>query len=349
MSHNAWKKWEAPTIQLPAVHGDAAKNLLTMSTVVGGEEDASVRAERLLDVLEEMVPFAGASIASWDMSTRTHQTVARRYYDDSMEGFLNGSFTTEDQLFDLARASGTTFRWSDTPFPYRESRSAQTVFIPAGYDEGFSAPLRTTEGRYTGAIHLSVTHRDDLPEHLTPALSWLPSVIGPVADQLADMRTIRRDLFTDEESVMLVENDGTVVSLDDETITQRSSTRVEHIVGNLVVGSLTELQRRGIHKFLVRISDSLLYTVTCVWTGTRLIAGLSAIAPPYELTHRELEVTSLVVDGWTNSQVAMRLGVSARTVEKHVQNIFVKVGVASRASLCVVAVREGLIMLTLPR
>jgi ATP/maltotriose-dependent transcriptional regulator MalT len=51
------------------------------------------------------------------------------------------------------------------------------------------------------------------------------------------------------------------------------------------------------------------------------------------LTGRELEITRLVVDRMTNSQIASELFLSPKTVETHLRNIFRKVGVGSRVEL----------------
>jgi DNA-binding CsgD family transcriptional regulator len=48
------------------------------------------------------------------------------------------------------------------------------------------------------------------------------------------------------------------------------------------------------------------------------------------LTTREQEVLVLVADGKTNLQIADRLSLSARTVQKHLEHIYDKVGVRTR-------------------
>jgi DNA-binding CsgD family transcriptional regulator len=50
------------------------------------------------------------------------------------------------------------------------------------------------------------------------------------------------------------------------------------------------------------------------------------------LTARELEVLRLVASGLTNKAIAARLFVSERTVDRHVSNIYSKLGVSSRAA-----------------
>jgi len=50
------------------------------------------------------------------------------------------------------------------------------------------------------------------------------------------------------------------------------------------------------------------------------------------LTARECEVIRLVAAGRTNREIAGALTISEHTVARHLQNIFVKLGVSSRAA-----------------
>jgi ATP/maltotriose-dependent transcriptional regulator MalT len=61
-----------------------------------------------------------------------------------------------------------------------------------------------------------------------------------------------------------------------------------------------------------------------------------------ELTDRELEVLRLVAAGETNKAIATRLVLSERTVDRHVSNIFAKLGVSSRAAATAHAYERGL-------
>ena len=59
------------------------------------------------------------------------------------------------------------------------------------------------------------------------------------------------------------------------------------------------------------------------------------------LSAREVGVVSLVVEGWSNEEIAGRLGISVKTVESHLTRIFERVQVASRTELATRAIREG--------
>lgn len=65
--------------------------------------------------------------------------------------------------------------------------------------------------------------------------------------------------------------------------------------------------------------------------------------PDLGLTRREIEVLSLMAEGYTNQEIADRLIVSPTTVKTHVQNILQKLGVSDRTQAAVYAVRCGLI------
>ena len=60
------------------------------------------------------------------------------------------------------------------------------------------------------------------------------------------------------------------------------------------------------------------------------------------LSPRELEVLRLVAAGESNSQIARRLGLSTHTVERHVANLYRKIGARGRADATAYALRNGL-------
>jgi DNA-binding CsgD family transcriptional regulator len=89
-------------------------------------------------------------------------------------------------------------------------------------------------------------------------------------------------------------------------------------------------------------------------TFTRLGAAtdLARVAGPvnvdraagsHELTRRELEVLRLLSAGQTNKEIAAAIVVSVRTVDRHVSNIYAKLGVSSRAAATSYAHEHGLV------
>jgi DNA-binding NarL/FixJ family response regulator len=64
---------------------------------------------------------------------------------------------------------------------------------------------------------------------------------------------------------------------------------------------------------------------------------------PAGLTQRELEVLLVLVRGNSNQGIAEELGISAKTVGHHVQHVYEKAGVRSRAAATVWAYEHDLV------
>lgn len=85
------------------------------------------------------------------------------------------------------------------------------------------------------------------------------------------------------------------------------------------------------------------------WFSRRATAKLSALTrhetphPAKELSNRELDVLRLVATGKTNLEIGHALGISDKTVEKHIGAVFSKMQVSSRVEAAVLAVQQGLV------
>jgi putative nucleotidyltransferase with HDIG domain len=64
---------------------------------------------------------------------------------------------------------------------------------------------------------------------------------------------------------------------------------------------------------------------------------------PSDLSDREVEVLRLVARGMSNKRLAEALFISPRTAEHHVQHIYGKIGVSTRASAAMFAMEHGLV------
>ncbi|MGC8473737.1 MAG: response regulator [Candidatus Dormibacteria bacterium] len=99
--------------------------------------------------------------------------------------------------------------------------------------------------------------------------------------------------------------------------------------------------------------------------GIRAVASGSAILSPEltrklaqarleparasdRLSSREFAVLRLIAQGRANKEVALELGISLRTVEGHLHNIFEKLRVGSRTEAVVHAVNHGLLSISGP-
>jgi HD-GYP domain-containing protein (c-di-GMP phosphodiesterase class II) len=67
------------------------------------------------------------------------------------------------------------------------------------------------------------------------------------------------------------------------------------------------------------------------------------VAYPAGLTEREVEVLRLIARGQLNKQVATALGISPKTVGRHIEHLYAKAGVTTRAGATLFAMEHGLL------
>jgi DNA-binding NarL/FixJ family response regulator len=73
------------------------------------------------------------------------------------------------------------------------------------------------------------------------------------------------------------------------------------------------------------------------------LAGGGAGSKGHGLTPRELQVLRLLAAGKTNHAIASDLFLAEKTVDRHVSNIYAKLGVSSRAAATAHAYRHRLL------
>ncbi len=73
------------------------------------------------------------------------------------------------------------------------------------------------------------------------------------------------------------------------------------------------------------------------------LLGTSGSSETHGLTRRELQVLRLVATGKTNRGIATELVLSERTVDRHVSNIYAKLGLSSRAAATAYAYEHQLV------
>ena len=94
----------------------------------------------------------------------------------------------------------------------------------------------------------------------------------------------------------------------------------------------TALKPGGLHVCISLNRAGLDFTPTAVDLLTQLRPLLTRQAPPPRLTAREEQVLRLVADGLTDAAIGHRLGCSPRTVDKHLEHIYRRLGVSCRTA-----------------
>src|SRR6185437_4935960 len=117
-------------------------------------------------------------------------------------------------------------------------------------------------------------------------------------------------------------------------------------VKDLVVGSGLEFESRGTRALAGVPGEWTLHAVTGDSDRPPATPAVTAASPDTaarrqlgELSERELEVLALVAEGLRNDQIAARLYLSPRTVERHLSNIYAKFRVTGKAARAAAAAR----------
>jgi DNA-binding NarL/FixJ family response regulator len=67
------------------------------------------------------------------------------------------------------------------------------------------------------------------------------------------------------------------------------------------------------------------------------------VARPGGLSDREVEVITLLARGLTNKEIGTKLQISTKTAGNHVQHVFEKIGVTTRAAATMYAMEHRLL------
>ena len=95
---------------------------------------------------------------------------------------------------------------------------------------------------------------------------------------------------------------------------------------------------RAVHEGQSAVDPSVAAKLMAYVAAQRSVPPTLAAEP---LTDRELEVLALVAKGLTNRAIGHQLGISDRTVQGHLANIYGKMGASSRTEAVMAAVKLG--------
>jgi DNA-binding NarL/FixJ family response regulator len=167
----------------------------------------------------------------------------------------------------------------------------------------------------------------DLVEELQPDIVIM-DIAMPRMDGLEATRNIAREFPTTRVMVLSAHQDP------------------EHVMSLLKAGAASFLPKTvGLSELLEAIrathrGESVL-PPTIAKVVVDNLAGKRSLQEEAGLTAREIEVLRLVAEGHTNDSVAHQLGLSSRTVESHLTNIYAKLNVGSRTEAVMKAFRKG--------
>jgi DNA-binding NarL/FixJ family response regulator len=117
-------------------------------------------------------------------------------------------------------------------------------------------------------------------------------------------------------------------------------------------GEIQRAMRAGAAAYLLKSmpKDDLLAVIRAVHAGRRHVpsevaARLAEHLGEDDLTAREMEVLTLIRDGYRNKQIADELAIAETTVNFHVKNLVAKLQAKDRTHAVTIALRRGLLQM----
>jgi DNA-binding CsgD family transcriptional regulator len=311
----------------------------------------AARAAELLKQLHRLVPYDGASLCVRDPDSGEFTPVAMTGYDAAIQAWRESPEYRRDVAkvgLDRAREAMCL---RDLPVPPAEIRPWVELLEPAGFREGVSVGLYTSDGRYLGLLTLQTgtpTHPTDAARDLVGSLAPL---IADAVDPLRSFDLLAQLVGGAEYGTVLCRGGAALPlpGLPTHPVLASQSALLTVAFGRLASG---------------RTSMSFRWPATEALGGVRRVTVLrSPPRPPYHLTaivllspagdlhgltRRELQIAGLLVDGWPNQRIAAALYITERTVAAHVEHILTKLNVPTRTAAAVHAVDHGLYIPTPP-
>ena len=184
-------------------------------------------------------------------------------------------------------------------------------------------------------------------------------IVGEAADGEETVRVVRKL----KPKILLLDLMPEVTGL--ETLRELGKLRIQTrtIVVTAAIGKaqVIEMLQLGAHGIVLKHSalQLLLKCIRCVshgqyWVGRESVSDLvqalrrmmrdhraSEASRDFGISSREMQVVTHVVAGYTNKDLAGKLGISLQTAKHHLTNIFDKLGVSNRLELVLFAIDHG--------
>lgn len=301
------------------------------------------RSQTLLDVLASRVNSSASAIALWDPFTKSHVTMTNEGYPNQVMDYFNTGFVGSDPLFKHMEHVGTgALRWKDFP-GYLNSLSVREFFRPAGFQEGLSARLVTSGGIYVGVLHVN----SDSPRYPSPEdVSYINALRNRFAATL-DIRSrpaLVAEFISPGSPAWLVARNGAALPLHPELPDDLADPQLSTLVRSLA-GTATSFRvpRSGLPPLFFGMYP----TSPLLPFGAPTSLVITRVEDlPFGISHRELEVLTLVARGFTATQAGEFLSISPKTVGHHIEHLLTKTGARNRVELAARATVDGLFSAT---
>lgn len=316
-----------------------------MLEVTASTPPLAERARGFLEWLEGWVPFEAAWMAVAGPHSNVYETVASAGLDRSVLDYLDRPAMAQELELTGLNRHRPPVSVAELPVAVDELPAWAECLTPAGFREGLATALFDPGGQHVGFLGLLSSSTEPpsalMRSRLRRVSPWIARGLSPMRSLAATARIVKgatagavllRDGDTQPlpglEDHVLLASDSPVVSL----------ARVTLLAGQIYKSFMWPAQDGLLAGGHVRISVLAAAELPTLVLGAVLVTPDAACRA---LTPRELQVLGLLVDGYSNQQIARKLAVAPRTVAAHVEHVLTKLDAPSRTLAAIRAEREG--------
>jgi DNA-binding CsgD family transcriptional regulator len=303
------------------------------------------RAQGLVERLEFWLPVDATWLALSDPESNVYATVGSTGLEQSVLGYLDRPAVAREIQLNELNQNQPPVSLAELPVAADELPTWAECLIPAGFGDGLGVPLFEPGGPYLGLLTLLFAEGAAPSAALRKRLGQLAPLIARGVSPMRSLLATAR-LVQGATSGALLLRDSTICplpGLGNHVLLVADSPVVEIARAGLLAGLVYQ-------SFLWPEGDGpgatghVRLTVLAATEAPAFVLGTLLVTPDVDcrgLTPRELQVLGLLVDGCSNQQIAMTLGVAPRTVAAHVEHLLDKLDAPTRTSAAVRAEREG--------
>lgn len=318
-----------------------------INRVTPASDDPAQDLAFMWDPMKRLVPFAAGWIGTLDADQRRHTTVTSAGHDGDMRGYMESEELTELSKKVCLLQRRWPMRLQDAPPHTVELPCWSEHWWAAGFRGGLAVPLVTADGRHLGMLVLHTDTASQPTAEARDAVGAIAHTITAALDPMNSLAGMAR-LVYGATAAVVVGRRGAVAPLPGMA-TDSLLTGCPDVVPAAVHG-LTDRVRHTAFLCPVRADDGReryvrVTGLACPPSTPDDLIGLVVISPPGDLsalTHRELLVLGLVIEGHANQGIAIRLSITARTAAAHLEHIRAKLRAPTRTAAAVLAMRRGL-------
>jgi DNA-binding CsgD family transcriptional regulator len=302
------------------------------------------RARGVVESLDRWLPVDAVWLTLSDPHSQVYATVGSTGLERPVLDYLDRpTVAREIQLAELNQAR-PPITVTELPVPVDDLPTWAECLIPAGFHEGLGVPLAEPGGPYLGMLSLLFSGAKPPSDSMRDGVAQLAPLIARAVSPLRSLLATARLVQGAVAGAVLL-RDGTSYPLpgfaDHPSLMDSMMLRIarQTLSTGQVYRSFTWPSKDG-----TDAGGHARVTVLGATDAPAFVMGTALLGPTSEsrgLTHREMEVLGLIVDGRSNQQIATRLTVAPRTVAAHVEHILHKLDVPTRTVAAIQAEREG--------